>query len=181
MYTGNRGMAFEATINLVNQLYKSRKIAIINKRPTPVKVLKSKGTKVLSGYFEEKSTVDYDGVYRGRPIYFEAKSVQTVTRFDLSNLHQHQYEYLNLVDQNGALAFVLIEFKDSKDVFLCPMSMVRKYVKLSATGGRKSIPREAFEYEALLVKDTGRAPMDYLACVDQMIESIRERPGMLAE
>lgn len=120
VYTGNRGMAFEATINLVNQLYKSRKIAIINKRPTPVKVLKSKGTKVLSGYFEEKSTVDYDGVYRGRPIYFEAKSVQTVTRFDLSNLHQHQ-------------------------------------------------------------KDTGRVPMDYLACVDQMIESIRERPGMLAE
>lgn len=171
VYTGKRGMAFEATLNLVNQLYKARKIAVINKRATPVKVLKSKGTKVLSGYFEEKSTVDYDGVYRGRSICFEAKSVETATRFDLSNLHDHQYEYLNSVDQQGAIAFVLIEFRNSKDIYLCSLSMIRKYVNQSRNGGRKSIPIEAFEYEAMLVKDTGRAPLDYLECVDRIIES----------
>jgi recombination protein U len=86
MSQGNRGMAFEMLLNLINQMYANQKVALIIKRPTPVKVLKSKGTKVLNGFFEAPSTVDYDGVYKGRAIAFEAKSVG-IDRFDLKNLH----------------------------------------------------------------------------------------------
>lgn len=64
----NSGMAFEMLINLANEMYQSGGVALINKRPTPVKVLKSKGGRVLSGFYEAKSTVDYDGVYKGRAI-----------------------------------------------------------------------------------------------------------------
>lgn len=170
-YTGRRGMLFEATLNLVNQLYQTRKIAVINKRATPVKVLKSKGTKILSGFYEEKSTVDYDGVYRGRSIFFEAKSVQTPTRFDLNNIHPHQFEYLVSVERQGAISFVLIEFRSSRDIYLCPMSMIRYYKKEAENGGRKSIPKEDFDIYAMLVNDTRRAPLDYLVCVDKLIES----------
>ncbi len=63
-------------------------MALINKRPTPVKVLKSKGGRVLNGFYEAKSTVDYDGVYKGRAIAFEAKSTEKDTRFDLKNIAQ---------------------------------------------------------------------------------------------
>ncbi|EEM92647.1 Recombination protein U (Penicillin-binding protein-related factor A) [Bacillus thuringiensis IBL 200] len=48
MGLGNRGMAFEIIINLANEMYQRGGVALINKRPTPVKVLKSKGVRVLS-------------------------------------------------------------------------------------------------------------------------------------
>ncbi|MBX6333732.1 Holliday junction resolvase RecU [Candidatus Saccharibacteria bacterium] len=174
-------MKLESTLNVVNRIYQTRNIAIINKRATPMKIIgQTRGHQHIC-IFDKKSTVDYDGVYLGRAIFFDAKSVQTKTRFDLKNIEQHQYDYLSTVEKHGGIAFLLIGFEGSGELFFCSMSMIRHYWNEAKGGGRKSIPREAFEYEAMLVKDTGRAPMDYLACVDQMIESIRERPGMLAE
>lgn len=76
MGQGKRGMAFEKLINLSNEMYQREGVALINKRPTPVK----------DGYYESKSTVDYDGVYRGRAIAFEAKSTNEINRFDLKTL-----------------------------------------------------------------------------------------------
>lgn len=48
MGQGNRGMAFEMLINLANQMYQRVGVALIKKRPTPVKVLKSKGGRVCT-------------------------------------------------------------------------------------------------------------------------------------
>lgn len=167
-YTGKRGMYFEERLNYTNQIYKSRNIALINKRPTPVKVLKSKGTKILNGFYEAKSTVDYDGVYKGQPIVFEAKSFKG-DRFDLSNIHQHQYDYLKNAEKHGAITFVLIDWAViAGDVFYCPFSMIQHYIKTSKEGGRKSIPIDDFSYYAYAVKDTDRAPLDYLAIVDYL-------------
>lgn len=83
MGLGNRGMHFEKLINLANEMYQIGRVALINKRPTPVKVIKSKGSQVINGFYESKSTVDYDCVYKGRAIAFEAKSTENATRFDL--------------------------------------------------------------------------------------------------
>lgn len=167
MSQGNRGMAFEMLLNLNNQLYATKKIALINKRPTPVKVLKSKGTKVLNGFYESKSTVDYDGVYRGRAIAFEAKSVN-IDRFDLKNIHPHQIDYLEKVESMGGVAFVLIEFRQSKQVYFVPFSTIQHYVYHAAHGGRKSIPKEDFDVYAYEVPND-RVPLDYLLLVDKLI------------
>lgn len=59
---GNRGMHFENFINPLNEMYQRGRVALINKRPTPVKVLKSSDGHVLNGFYKAKSTVDYDGV-----------------------------------------------------------------------------------------------------------------------
>ncbi len=144
---GKRGMQIESMINLTNQTYNLKRSAIVNKRPTPVKVMKSKGTRVLSGYFEAKSTVDYDGVYNGRAIYFEAKSTKDV-RFPLKNIHQHQMDYMEKVDKAGALCFFLIECKVMNTVFLVLYSTIKLYWENSKLGGRKSIPIDDFNYYA---------------------------------
>ncbi|EJP99414.1 recombination protein U [Bacillus cereus VD142] len=130
-------------------------MALINKRPTPVKVLKSKGGRVLNGFYEAKSTVDYDGVYKGRAIAFEAKSTQSLTRFDLSNIAQHQLDYLEKAEKMGAICFFLIEFSKDKSVFVVPLS------------GKKSIPRADFDIYGYLVNQTERAPVDYLQYIDE--------------
>ena len=163
---GNRGMSFENLINLANRQYKNKGIALIYKRPTPVKVLKSKGTRVLSGFYEAKSTVDYSGIYKGKPIEFEAKSVSG-KRFDLKNVHKHQLGYLENAEQHGAVAFLLVEFRDTREVFYTPLSMVRLAVRNAKNGGRKSIPIDDFQIYADEVLQGQGIVLDYLKTVDK--------------
>lgn len=176
MGLGNRGMAFEMLINLSNEMYQREGVALINKRPTPVKVLKSSGGRVLNGFYESKSTVDYDGVYKGRAVAFEAKSTQSLTRFDLSNIAQHQLDYLEKAEKMGAVCFFLIEFSKDKTVFLVPATVIQSYVRMShQPNGKKSIPRADFDIYGYLVEQTERAPVDYL----QYIDETGLIPGML--
>lgn len=99
MRLGNCGMAFEMLINLANEMYQRGGVTLINKQPTPVKVLKSKGGRVLNGFYEAKSTVDYVGVYKGRAIAFEAMSTENATRCDLKNIVQYQLDYLDKAEK----------------------------------------------------------------------------------
>lgn len=164
MSYANRGMGFENMIDETNEMYCNQELAVINKRPTPVKVTKSKNGKVLAGYFEKSSTVDYDGVYDGRAIMFEAKSIQELSRFDLSNLHDHQYEYLNKCHRAGAITFVLIDFKKQRKIYLLPFESLKSYVERAKNGGRKSIPLDDFDIYGYEVEQ-GRVPVDYLTAV----------------
>ncbi|PGA33311.1 Holliday junction resolvase RecU [Bacillus toyonensis] len=173
MGQGNRGMAFEKLINLSNEMYQREGVALINKRATPVKVIKSKGSQVISGFYEAKSTVDYDGVYKGRAVAFEAKSTQSLTRFDLSNIAQHQLDYLEKAEKMGAICFFLIEFSEDQTVFLVPASVIQSYVRMShQPNGKKSISRADFDIYGYLVEQTERAPVDYLQYIDDAVTPV---------
>ncbi|MFK3938917.1 Holliday junction resolvase RecU [Alkalihalobacillus sp. NPDC078783] len=165
----NRGQAFEMAINFVNQQYKNMGVALINKRPTPVKVFKTRGRDILKAQWEAKSTVDYDGVYKGKAIAFEAKSVGE-KRFDLDLLKAHQLQYLIDAEKNGAISFVLIEFRNHHLIFYCPVSFIAHYVKAAETGGRKSIPIADFEVYAYEVERGRQVTLDYLAVIDHLQE-----------
>lgn len=165
----NRGQAFEDILNFTNEQYERAGIALINKRPTPIKPTKTKGRRVLAGYFEEKSTVDYDGVYHGRAIYFEAKSTRETTRFDLGNISKHQIEHLEKAEKSGAICFFLIEFAKTHEVYFVPLATMRHYLLHAANGGRKSIPKDEFDIYTFMVEQTKRAVLDYLLLVDKLI------------
>ncbi|MEB9862167.1 Holliday junction resolvase RecU [Bacillus cereus] len=173
MGQGNRGMAFEMLINLANQMYQRGGVALINKRPTPVKVIKSRGSQVINGFYEAKSTVDYDGVYKGRAVAFEAKSTEKDKRFDLKNIAQHQLDYLEKAEKMGAICFFLIEFSKDNSVFAVPLSVIQSYVRMShQPKGKKSIPRADFDIYGYLVEQTERAPIDYLQYVDEAVAPV---------
>ncbi|MGG0650916.1 Holliday junction resolvase RecU, partial [Bacillus mycoides] len=168
MGQGNRGMAFEKLINLSNEMYQRGRVALINKRPTPVKVLKMVYGRVKDGYYKSKSTVDYDGVYKGRAIAFEAKSTNEINRFDLKNIARHQLDYLEKAEKMGAICFFLIGFSKDKSVFLVPLSVIQAYVRMSQQPkGKKSIPRADFDIYGYLADQTERAPVDYLQYIDE--------------
>lgn len=80
----------EMLINHTNQVYRNLGMALVTKRPTPVKLVKTQGTRVLSAFIEAASTVDYEGCYRGRSLQFEARQTKQELRFDLDNVHEHQ-------------------------------------------------------------------------------------------
>lgn len=169
VYTGKRGQAFEYTLDYTNKLYKNKGVALINKRPTPVKVIKSRGTRVLTGFFEAKSTVDYDGVYNGKAIYFEAKTTK-LPRFPLDMLHDHQAKYLDQVEKQGAISFLIVEMRRLQDVFLVPNNMLQKYIKNARAGGKKSISIDDLEVYAHLIESKNGVPLDYLSVVDDLVD-----------
>ena len=77
-------MTLEAELNESNKYYLDNDIAVIYKKPTPVKVVKQVNEKIVNAYFEKPSTTDYNGLYNGKYVDFEAKET-TKTAFPLQN------------------------------------------------------------------------------------------------
>ncbi|SDI18534.1 recombination protein U [Alteribacillus persepolensis] len=171
VHQGNRGKGFEEVLNTANFQYKNRGIALINKRPTPIKVLKTKGVHILKAVWESKSTVDYDGIWKGRSIQFEAKTTNK-KRFDLDMLTPGQISFLDQAEKQGAISFVLVEIRPIQSVFLIPNNMVQKYTRNAQKGGRKSIPLDELEVYADVVQQNRGIVLDYLAVVDKHIKAL---------
>ena len=64
---GLRGSFLEELINMTNEKYRSQKLALVQKVPTPIKPITiDQATRHITlAYFEQKSTVDYIGSFRG--------------------------------------------------------------------------------------------------------------------
>lgn len=138
----NRGMTLEDDINNTNAYYRENGIALIYKKPTPIKATKVSyngkfSKKISEGYFETPSTTDYNGVYKGRYIDFEAKETNSKTSFPLSNIHAHQIEHMKEVLNQDGIAFLIIRFSSLNKTFLYRAEDLIHYIGLEE---RKSIP-----------------------------------------
>ncbi|WP_373232124.1 Holliday junction resolvase RecU [Cohnella sp.] len=164
----NRGMAFEMLIEHCNMMYEIREIAIINKRPTPVKITSVVGNRV-NGMLTKPSTVDYDGHYQQRGVAFEAKSVSQGDRFPISNLEKHQFDYLARAHYvGGAVSFIIVEYQAARRTFLLPYPTLERIWRSQSTAikGSKSIYIADMERDGFEVKPGRGLPLDYLAVVD---------------
>ena len=163
----NRGMDLENDINESNEYYSEHDIALITKRPTPINVVKvdySKGAKIIDAYFEKQSTTDYNGVYKGKYLDFEAKNTKNRTSFPLANITPHQIVHLKRVLQHGGIAFFIISFETKNEVYLLDSSFVVHYYE---QGDRKSIPYEVFQKEGILIKQVYNPLLHYLDAVEE--------------
>ena len=108
---GLRGSAFEELINRTNEKYRDHSLALIQKVPTPITPIKmDKETRHITlAYFDQKSTVDYIGVVQSFPICFDAKECAS-TSFALSNVHEHQFNFMADFEAQGGISFLLIHF-----------------------------------------------------------------------
>ncbi|MFG6257628.1 Holliday junction resolvase RecU, partial [Staphylococcus epidermidis] len=83
---GGRGMTLEKDIEQSNTFYLKSGIAVIHKKPTPVQIVnvhypKRSKAVINEAYFRTPSTTDYNGVYNGYYIDFEAKETKNKTSF----------------------------------------------------------------------------------------------------
>lgn len=111
----NRGMDLEYLINESNKYYLENDIAVIYKKPTPVKINKisyKNGIPKVDGYLNEKSTLDYVGIYKGKYLDFDAKKTCSKTSFPLSNIHLHQFAHMKKIIAHGGITFLIIEMND---------------------------------------------------------------------
>ncbi len=170
----NRGMVLENELNISNEYYKSIDKAYIYKKPTPVKITKvdypSRDKAVITqGYFTVPSTTDYNGLYKGKYIDFEAKETKSTTSFALSNIHEHQIEHLKNIDRHQGIAFVIVRFTHLNKTFLL---MAQDLIDFVSKEERKSIPLSYFEEKAYPIKDGYTPRLDYLKVIDQIIGGI---------
>lgn len=167
---GNRGMVLENELNISNEYYRSIDKAYIYKKPTPIKITEvdypSRDKAVITqGYFTIPSTTDYNGIYRGKYIDFEAKETKSTTSFTLNNIHEHQIEHLKNIARHQGIAFLIVRFSTLNRTYLL---MANDLISFITTEKRKSIPLKYFEDKAYIIKDGYTPRLDYLKVIDQI-------------
>ncbi|MBP5574882.1 MAG: Holliday junction resolvase RecU [Bacilli bacterium] len=164
----NRGMSLEEDINLSNEYYIANGIALIHKRPTPINIVKvdySKGARITDAYFEKQSTTDYNGVYKGKYIDFEAKNTKSNSSFPLSNISEHQIVHLKNVLKHGGIAFFIISFQMKNEIYLLDASFVIEFYE---HGSRKSIPYDVIKKEGVLIRQDYTPRLHYIEAVETL-------------
>lgn len=121
-YTAHRGMNLEEDISLSNKYYLAVDRAVIYKKPTPVQIVKvdypaRNAARITEAYYQRPSTTDYNGIYRGQYIDFEAKETRK-DKFPFANIHAHQIEHLQRIINHGGIAFVMIAFTHRGETYL---------------------------------------------------------------
>lgn len=167
---GLRGSTLEGFINLTNDVYREKKLAIIQKIPTPITPVKisNKDRTITLAYFNEKSTVDYMGVVQGIPVCFDAK--ETSKGFlPLQNIHQHQVDFMQDFEKQEGIAFMLVYFKMYDEYYYLPFKKILKFWEESKNEGRKSIPYKDFD-KKYIIKQNGKFYVHYLEALNTYLK-----------
>jgi recombination protein U len=172
-FYGNRGMSFEKELNESNKYYKANNIALIHKKPTPLQIVKVDYPKrakavVKEAYFQSPSTTDYNGIYKGKYIDFEAKETNSKTSIPIQNIHVHQIEHIKQVIDLGGIAFVLIKFSTFDKTFLLDGNLLYECYQNSLKGGKKSLSIKFLIEKAHMIEKRIIFSVDYLHTVDQV-------------
>ncbi|MGN1182978.1 MAG: Holliday junction resolvase RecU [Faecalibacillus sp.] len=167
-YTAHRGMNLEEDLNLTNQYYLSHDIAIIHKKPTPIQIVKvdypeRASAKIVEAYFRTPSTTDYNGIYKGKYIDFEAKETKTKS-FPFINISSHQIDHLESIQRHGGIAFIIIAFTSMNEVYFLDASYMIEAYK---TGKRQSMKYETIKEKGYLIKQGFTPRLHYLHIIDQ--------------
>lgn len=168
---GNRGMDLENDLNLTNNYYKDIDKAFIYKKPVPIKVTdvdyKSKGKTIRKAYFESPSTTDYNGLYKGRYVDFEAKETNNKTSFPLMNIHKHQIDHIRHIDKHKGICFLIVRFNRLDKTYLLFSKDFLYYID---NYDKKSISISYFEEYGHLINFKYQPRIDYLEIVDKYME-----------
>ena len=165
----NRGMSLEEDINLTNTYYLNCNKAIIYKKPTPITIAKveynSKKERIIKeAYFKIPSTTDYNGIYKGKYIDFEAKETK-LEYFPLINIHNHQIEHLKKINEHGGIAFLIVRFSTLNETYYLDIKDLTYYLD----NFKKSFVSYVFFKErGYKIEEKFNPRLDYLKIIDNV-------------
>ncbi|GAE25029.1 recombination protein RecU [Halalkalibacter wakoensis JCM 9140] len=168
----NRGMTLEDDLNETNQYYLEKSKAVIHKKPTPIQIVqvdypKRSAAVIKEAYFKQASTTDYNGVYKGHYLDFEAKETKNKTSFPLQNFHDHQIAHMKQVKNQNGIAFVILRFSLTDEIYLLDAAHLISFYDQKETS-RKSIRKLDIEKYGVLIKIGYHPRIDYLQAVDSL-------------
>ncbi len=140
---GLRGAALEDIINRSNDSYREKKLALIQKVPTPITPISidKESRHITLAYFDQKSTVDYIGAVQGIPVCFDAKECAVET-FPLHNIHPHQIAFMREFEEQGGISFIILSYTVKNEIYYIPFDEILRFWTRMEEGGRKSFTYE---------------------------------------
>lgn len=154
------GAAFEKLIEASCEVYKSRKLAYIEKTPEPMRpISRADRCGRFTAVYTATAQPDYKGTLPGgRAVVFEAKHTDSDT-MKQERVTPAQAEALSMHYNLGALCFVLISIKDR--CFAIPWEV---WDNMKKVYGRKYITAsDVKEYEVKIIADKGSVYLDFLS------------------
>ncbi len=167
---GLRGSNLEELINLTNDKYREKHLALIQKVPTPITPVEiDQSTRHITlAYFDQKSTVDYIGAVQGVPVCFDAKECKYDT-FALDNIHEHQIKFMEDFERQDGVAFFLINYTNKNLYYYMRFSEVKVFWDRMEQGGRKSFRFDELD-EAWFFKEKAGLFVPYLPMLQKDLE-----------
>ncbi|AGN23847.1 Holliday junction resolvase RecU [Erysipelothrix rhusiopathiae] len=168
--TSRRGMSLEEDINKTNDHYLTKDMAVVHKKPTPIQIVNvdypsRNKAKITEAYFRQASTTDYQGVYKGYALDFEAKETKNKTLFPLAALHQHQLDHLAAVSRHGAIAFLIIRFWTIDETYLI---FAKDFVPYISEKQVRSLPLSWIRTVGFQLESTYQIPCHYLDIINRV-------------
>ena len=151
---GLRGSTLEEVINRLIEEYRSSRLALIQKVPTPITPINidNDTRHITLAYFDHKSTVDYIGAVQGIPVCFDAKECAEDT-FPLQNIHEHQVRFMEDFEAQKGIAFLIIYYSGREMYYYMTLKELLKFWNRAKEGGRKSFRYEELDEKYFLCKD----------------------------
>ena len=142
-----------------------------HKKPTPVQIVKVDYPKrskavIREAYFRQASTTDYNGVYNGYYLDFEAKETRNKTNFPLKNFHEHQIIHLDECLQQQGICFTIIRFTSLDRYFVTPASSI---IAAWRKRHKSSMTLKEVEDRSIEIKSGFRPTLPYLNAIDRFI------------
>ena len=167
----DRGMTLEEQINESNKYYLEKDLCVVHKKPTPIQIVKVDYPKrskavIREAYFGQASTTDYNGVYKGYYLDFEAKETKNHRSFPLKNFHDHQIIHLSRCLKQNGICFTIIRFSSLGRYFIVPASFVINAYKDPT---KSSITLQEIETVSYEIQSGFRPTLPYLEAVDKFI------------
>ena len=166
---GNRGMNLESDLNVTNEYYLNNDIAVIYKKPTPITINRvdypsRRDAVIKEAHFKIPSTTDYNGIYKGKYIDFEAKETAKKS-FPLANIHKHQIEHLRKIINHGGIGFIIVSFTKENKIFLLNGTSFFNFID---NNDKKSIPISYFEEYGYIINYNFNPRLDYLKIINKI-------------
>ncbi len=166
----NRGMDLENLINEACKYYLEHDEAVIYKKPTPIGVVDvdyKNGAVIHKAYFKEPSTLDYNGIYKGKYVEFDAKECASKTSFPLSNIHLHQIKHIENIIRHGGIAFLIISINGG--YYLFKGSDLLQFIQ---NNDRKSIPYSLIQEIGYPLTYNYNIGIDYLKGIEEAYKGV---------
>lgn len=165
------GMLFENSLNISNEYYRIHKKAYIYKKPTPIQVVKvdypaRSSAKIVEAYYRTPSTTDYNGIYRGKYIDYEAKETNNLS-LSFKHIFPHQVDHLKNISLCGGIGFVIIYFKRVNEIYLVDINVFYNLYYSKDEKAMKSFSIEQAREFGILIKQGYTPPIDYLKAIDE--------------
>lgn len=159
--TVNFGKNFEEQVEIICEIYKLNQLAMIEKTPEPMKILKHIENGRFEAVFLKSAQPDFKGTIKGgRTVVFDAKFTES-NQISYQALSEHQRQVLTEYDELGAMAFVLVGFADGK-MYAIP---IKTWNNMQEIFGHKHIKQTELEESDYKLKKIKNGMIDFLGII----------------